>query len=335
MFKHKKLIIAICSAAVIVVTTVGVAYAHISSSTGSVAYLSSPPASVRLNALESATQVQAFDERQGVTLASAVAVDALVTNTSTFPMNSVSTFPNGSATVPATTVVDSHLIHSDIPQSGRPTNARTATLTFSTPILGVVASTSRLAATDAALGSPTTQYAGNLTWRGLESSSGSNMENNSRGADSFRITGANTLSINLSTYYMDEIRVLTKHPVPIAVNDAFSVNVPDQLSANVLANDSDPGGPPPLTAVLVSNPNPLKAQSVLAGFERLVHVHAVRQRDRYRHVHLQGEGWVRGPLGHRDRHDHAQPVTRRAGRQQLQYRGADAAERQHRRGRDR
>ncbi len=60
---------------------------------------------------------------------------------------------------------------------------------------------------------------------------------------------------------MDEIRVLTKHPVPVAVNDDYSVNVPDQLSANVLANDSNPGGSSPLTAVLVSNPNPLKAQS--------------------------------------------------------------------------
>ena len=262
---HRKWIIATCSVVALVATTAGIAYARISATSGSISYLSAPPASVKLNVLENATKVHAFDERQGVALASSVAVDALVTNTTTFPVNPVTTFPNGNATIPAGTVVDSHLIHSDIPQSGSRTTSRTATLTFDTPILGVIGATSRLAATDAALGSPTTQYAGNLTWRGLESSSGGNMENNSRGNDSFTITGANTLSINLNTLYMDEIRVLTKHPLPVAVNDSYSVNVPNQLSVNVLANDSNPGGVSPLTAVLVSSPDPLKAQSFSLG----------------------------------------------------------------------
>src|SRR3954471_3126981 len=94
--------------ALVVVSTVAAAGAIISGTTGSVIKLSSPPASVKLNALENATSVVAFDERQQVTLGAPVAIDASAPGT-------YASFPNGSATLATGTVVDSHLIHSDIP----------------------------------------------------------------------------------------------------------------------------------------------------------------------------------------------------------------------------
>src|SRR3954469_13121618 len=136
--RSTKRLVVICLSAVVLVSTVTVAGALISGSTGSLIKLSSAPASVKLNALENATSAVAFDERQNVTLASAVSVDAVSPGT-------YASFPNGTAKVAAGTVVDSHLIHSDIPSRGY-TVRRQGTVTFANDIVGVVASTSKLAA---------------------------------------------------------------------------------------------------------------------------------------------------------------------------------------------
>ncbi len=106
--RSPKAIVAACLAAALGVSTVAVAGALITGSSGSVIKLASPPASVKLNALENATSVYAFDEAQNKTLTAAIAVDAVNPGTYT-------TFPSGNAKVAAGTVVDSHLIHSDIP----------------------------------------------------------------------------------------------------------------------------------------------------------------------------------------------------------------------------
>jgi uncharacterized repeat protein (TIGR01451 family) len=214
-------LIALCAVAVIAASTVAVAGALISGSSGSIIRLSAPPPSVALNARENATSAEAFDEAQGVTLASAVNVDGV--NPGSF-----TTFPNGSAKIPAGTVVDSHLIHSD-PPSRNATARRTGSITFASDILGIIASTARLAASDN-LGAPGTTYAGTTQWRGLEGSS----ENGFSGtADKVTISSdRRTVSIDVRTYVMDEIRVLTKHTNTLATTVTGSPN-PVQAGDNV------------------------------------------------------------------------------------------------------
>ena len=125
----RKSILAAGIAAAIVASmiTVAVAGAIITSSSGSVIKLNTAPTSVKLDKLENATSVFAFDERQGVTLASNFAVDAVNPGTYT-------SFPSGNATVAKNTIVDSHLIHSDIP-SRNFTARRQGSVTFGSDIL--------------------------------------------------------------------------------------------------------------------------------------------------------------------------------------------------------
>src|SRR4051812_23382005 len=96
--RSSKGIFAALAAVALVASSVVVAGANITSSTGSVITLASPPASVKLNALENATKVNAFDEAQGKTLTAAIAVDGV--NPGTY-----STFPSGTAKIPVGAVV--------------------------------------------------------------------------------------------------------------------------------------------------------------------------------------------------------------------------------------
>ena len=191
--RSSKALFAVCGAVIMAASTIAVAGALISSSSGSVITLSSPPPSVALNALENATSAVTFDERSGVTLGSAVVVDAV--NPGTYTV-----FPNGSARIPAGTVVDTSLIHSDPTTSGS-TGRRTGSVTFADDVIGVIAATGRLAATDS-LGASGTAYAGSTLQRGLEKSE-----------DKFTIsTDRRTVSIDVRTpTVMDELRVLTRH----------------------------------------------------------------------------------------------------------------------------
>jgi uncharacterized repeat protein (TIGR01451 family) len=215
----KKQTITAMLAAVIAISTGSVATALISTSTGSVIRLSPAPPSVKLNALEHATSVHTFDEKQGVKLGSKITVDAV--NPGTYTQ-----FPNGSATIASGTVVDSHLIHSDIP-SRNFTTRRQGSVTFAEDILGVIASTNRLGATDSALGAPGTLYSGTTNWRGLESGN----ENNQSGSfsDKFTISAdRRTVTFDLQTLLIDEMRVVTKtkNPLTVAVTDS-----PDPVQA--------------------------------------------------------------------------------------------------------
>jgi uncharacterized repeat protein (TIGR01451 family) len=187
-----KRVVALAATAVLAVSTFAVAGALITSSTGSVIKLASPPPSVALNALQHPTSVHAFDERQGVTLTAPLTVNAV--NPGTYSNHS------GSATIPAGTVVDSHLMHSD-PPSQPYTPRRTGSLTFSDIVLGVVSSTARLGGSDAVLGAPGTTYAGTLTFRGLENSE-----------DKYTISpDRKTVSFDVrTTIVIDEIRVVTR-----------------------------------------------------------------------------------------------------------------------------
>jgi uncharacterized repeat protein (TIGR01451 family) len=216
MRSSRKGLVALCAVIVMVVSSVAIGGALISGSTGKVIQLSTAPASVKLNALENATNTYAFDEKQGTTLSAAVAVDAVDPGT-------YGAFPSGSATIPAGTLVNSHLIHSDIP-SRNFTARRTGTVTFANDILGVVASTAKLAASDT-LGATGTLYAGTTKWRGLESS-----ENGfANTGDKFSISAdRRTVSFDVNTYVMDEIRVITSHTNPLVTS---IVDTPDPVQA--------------------------------------------------------------------------------------------------------
>ena len=121
-----------------------------------------------------------------------------------------SSFPSGSAKIAVGTVVDSHLIHSDIPSRSF-TGRRTGSVTFAQDILGVVASTAKLASSDS-LGATGTSYAGTTKWRGLEGG-----ENGfSSLGDKFTISAdQRTVTFDINTYVMDELRVITKHENPL------------------------------------------------------------------------------------------------------------------------
>ncbi len=212
----RRVLVALLAAAIATFSVVAIGGAAITGSSGKVTRLATAPASVKLNALENASNAVAFDERQNVTLGAAVAVDAVNPGTYT-------AFPSGSAKVAAGTVVDSHLIHSDVP-SRNYTARRQGTVTFSAPIVGVVASTAKLAASDGALGAPGTQYAGTTQWRGLESG-----ESSWIGGDKFTISADRlTVTFDIQTYVMDEFRVLTNTSIQLATSIA---DAPDPVTA--------------------------------------------------------------------------------------------------------
>jgi uncharacterized repeat protein (TIGR01451 family) len=206
----RKVLVALCAAAVGTCSVVAIGGASVTGASGKVTKLASAPASVKLNALENATNAVAFDERQNLTLGAAVAVDAVNPGTYT-------SFPSGTAKVAAGTVVDSHMIHSDITNRNY-TARRQGTVTFAAPIIGVVASTNKLGASDAALGAPGTLYAGTTNWRGLESG-----ENSWIGGDKLTISADRlSLTFDVQTYVMDEIRVLTNTAIQLqtSITDA-------------------------------------------------------------------------------------------------------------------
>ena len=219
--RSSKAFFAACVASALLASTFAVAGANISSSTGAVIRPPTAPLDVRLNKLESATSVHAFNEAQGKTLTAAVNVDAV--NPGTY-----STFPSGTAKIAVGTVVDSHLVHSDIP-SRNYTARRIGSVTFANEIIGVVASTAKLASSDS-LGAAGTLYAGTTQWRGLESS-----ENgwSTLGGDKFTIsTDRRTVTFDIKTYVMDEFRVITKHTNQLVTTISDSPD-PVQAGGNV------------------------------------------------------------------------------------------------------
>ena len=244
--RSSKALFAVCGAVVIAASTIAVAGAFISSTSDGVIHLDAPPPSVAPNALEHPTATYAFDERQAVTLVTPVAVDGSAPGTYT-------RFPMGNATISAGTVVDSHLLHGDVTKT-RYTRHRTGSVTFADDILGVVASTARLGASDSQLGAPGTVYAGtSTTWRGLET-----VENNSALGDKYTISSDHrTVAFDVNTTVMDEIRVLTRPtnrlvttitdgPDPVQAGDdiTYQLTVTNHAAAsatNVFVADTFPG----------------------------------------------------------------------------------------------
>jgi uncharacterized repeat protein (TIGR01451 family) len=193
-------------------STVAVAGALITGSGGQVVRLTAPPTSVAVDAFENATALVTFDERQGVTLAAPVLVDAVDPGT-------YAKFPNGSRTIPAGTEVDSHFVHNDLPKGA--TGRRVGSITFSSDILGVIGATGRLNKSDG-LGASGTTYAGTTRDRGLESASGAK--------DVITISDdRRTLSVDVrTTGVIDDIRVITRH---VDLLTTTILDTPDPVTA--------------------------------------------------------------------------------------------------------
>ena len=163
-------------------------------STGGNAVQIAPPASVELDALQSNTQIPAFDERQAVTLGNALAVN--ITAPGIYDESADLT----PGTIPAGTVVSSHLIHFDIIFEGAAIGS-TGSVTFRDRILGVILNDADVDDSDF-LGAPGTTYPpAGIQFRGAELDENDLIE-----------VGCNTIRVELESFQvLDHIRVITAH----------------------------------------------------------------------------------------------------------------------------
>ena len=169
------------------------AKAGIISTTGDIDALASPPPSVQLGRRRSDTELFTFQESSNLTLSRNVRVD----------ITSAGTYQSDSSLTPASisegTVVDSYFLHSEPLNQPK---VYTGSITFSTPVLGVIVLSAGLDSTDALLGAPGTLYPGGLLARGLELSPTEDFVTLS--------SDLKTLSVQFTTHdAVDEVRILT------------------------------------------------------------------------------------------------------------------------------
>ncbi len=176
----------------------GHARAGIISTSGQVDVLSTPPASLLNGHLQSNTTIFAFTERTDLTLSSALPVDVSTQGT----YQKLSSLTPG--TIAAGTMVDSYFLHSDPPNGNSTYNA---SLTFSSPILGIIVLSSSLSSTDSILGAPGTVYPSKDGTRGLEFG---------KTEDYVVWVSGDTVDVQFHTHSsIDEIRIITAaSPVP-------------------------------------------------------------------------------------------------------------------------
>jgi hypothetical protein len=177
------------------------AYADLFSSTGSVSVIA-PPASVVVNSgLESNTLTYFFTEQRDLVLPSDVAVN--ITTPGTYNSNGSLT----PGTIAAGTKVDSYYLHTD--PVGQPSTGinYVGSVTFDTPILGVIVLDAQFNASNGLLGAAGTLYS--ASGQGLELGSAA-------GDDSVALSiDGETLSYNLETSTAaDDIRIITAASVP-------------------------------------------------------------------------------------------------------------------------
>ena len=156
-----------------------------------------PPPSVDVNVLESDTQIRAFDERQAVTLGAPLAVNISAPGVYDDPADLTP------ATIPAGTVISSHLIHYDIVFQGVAVEA-TGTVTFRDRILGVIINDGDVDASDF-LGAPGTIYPpAGVQFRGAELDENDLIE-----------VGCDFVRVELESFQiLDHVRVITAHDDP-------------------------------------------------------------------------------------------------------------------------
>lgn len=203
------------------------AAAFVSSTSGAVVFVGAP-ASVAPGAFQSPSSIFAFNERQGVTLASSLGVD--ITSAGLYDQAS-DLHPS---TLAAGTVVDSHFLHSDNTPTG--TVFRSGSVTFPTDIVGVMVTVSRLNGSDI-LGAPGTVYpTGNIN-RSLEIGQAPL-------PDIIILPNLRTVQVALNTGNgFDQVRILTRHNNPPTANAggpyAAVEGTPVTLAATATDADGD------------------------------------------------------------------------------------------------
>jgi hypothetical protein len=162
--------------------------AAITGTSGAVVQIAPPP-SVLDGALQSDTQIMAFDEQQCVTLASDLQLDV--------------TPGGGGGTIPAGTTVSSQFLHFD--PTGGSLVTLTGSITTDAAIIGAITTSGNLDASDS-LGAPGTAYPTGDASRDLEPVQG----------DTVSISGNQltaTTTVN-DQFHFDQIRVITHCPPP-------------------------------------------------------------------------------------------------------------------------
>jgi len=211
-----RILLAVGATAILLASTFVAVGAFVTGTSGNVIRRIPAPSSAVLGALEDPKSVFVWDEAQGKTLTAPVAIDASAPGT-------YSVFPTGTAVIPAGAVVDSHMVHSDPP--GNTKVRRKGSVTFAGTIVGLIGSTTKLAASDAVLGAPGTAYAKSMQWRGLEG-----RENGrSKIPDAVTISpDRKTVTFDERAFVMDEFRVVTTHAQPLTISISDS---PDPVTA--------------------------------------------------------------------------------------------------------
>jgi hypothetical protein len=175
--------------------------ASVTTISGAVNVAQEPPASVPSTAEQSNTFINFFTERTAYTLPTSLPVD--ITPGSTYPENYTGIDNLTPSTLPAGTPVDSYFMYSD--PVGQPNSLYPfhATISFSTPILGVIVTTPTLDSTDATVGAPGTTYKESPA-RGLEDNDGGGK------SDTVELATPTSIYVNLWTLDdIDSIRVIT------------------------------------------------------------------------------------------------------------------------------
>ena len=168
----------------------------------------SPVTNVTEGLNESNSTMHAFQESSGVVLASALPVN--ITPPATYPTSYTSVASLTPSSISSGTTVDSYLAYSD--PVGKPASfvRYAATLTFPTPILGVIVQSATLTSTDGAVGHPGTTYSVN-PFRGLELGT-------APGSDSVELLSSTTLHVDVNTNVdIDSVRVITAGSTPGSV----------------------------------------------------------------------------------------------------------------------
>lgn len=204
------------------------------------------PASVAEDAYESDTEIRAFDESQGVTLAAPLVVDI------TAPGDYAVAGDLTPGTIPAGTRVDSHLLHADPVGSPDPLEPVlvSGAVTFDTEILGVIVLNTmadpHLNASDG-VGAAATDYPDDLGVRGLEFSAGA-------GGDLVSLDDDHTLFVDLAMHRYDQVRVITAAPpVPTTTTTAppiTTTTTAPAISAATVAPTTTTTAPLPAPQVL-------------------------------------------------------------------------------------
>jgi hypothetical protein len=177
---------------------------------GAVVVVANPPADVSSNQWESNTQIRAIAEQQDLMLSQPVSVDIRMPGVSP-SQTSENTSP---AVIAAGTAVDSFMLHFDPQGSKTAVNATEAigSITFDEPILGVIAFSDGLNATNSVLGLAGITYSSGPD-HGLDFVPGGvGMGNN----DQLTLSADDrTLTLDSrASSFADDLRIITATPEP-------------------------------------------------------------------------------------------------------------------------